>query len=228
MYTHHTRYMPDSVANCPPLSAAVCTCRAMRHADGCPRDADALHLLFGAEWEASSPMSSAYFTGSVHGFPRESSDCRADYTSSVFTYPPQADAGDTCQLNGYASPVWLNSSNAALAWPAYDVGCRLNLSKVICQLGDAGPGPVVERLTEALRVGFIALVVGGLVGLGGVVGGLGWRYRRSRERRSRQQLREALNPAEEWSGWSGWTGEEGDEDPAAFLTSLDGPRATLR
>ena len=195
-----------------------------RHADGCPRSANALHLLFGSEWEATSPMTSAYFDEGVHGYPREATDCRVDYASSIFTYPARPDVADTCQLSGYATPVWVNTSNAAQAWAGYEVGCRLNLSKVICGVGDAPPGPEVEGLTETLRVGFIVLVVGGLVGLGGTVVGLGWRFRKTREQRSREQLREALNPAEDWNGWSGWPTGDGEEDTAAFLSSLGSPQ----
>ena len=190
-----------------------------RHSDGCPRDANVIDLLFPGVWDMGSPVSSAALPLVLHGSPRESSDCRVDYLSSVFTYPSRANVHDSCNLNGYAGTVWVNTTEVGVAWPAYQVGCAMNLSKVICDVGDSPSLPVIPGLTWMLRVGFIVLVAGGLVGIGVVVGGLTWRCKRRRRERSRAQLSESLM-GEQWGGWNAWP--NGEEDTAAFLTSLNG------
>ena len=196
--------------------------------NGCPREANSLHLLFPTlSPHPTSPMTTVDFPIYFHSEPRERIDCRADYSSPSFSWPsPQLSlAGDSCSLHGYASTVWLNTTNATAAWPAYEVGCALNLSKVICEVGEAPVPPPPEEVTWMLRVGFVVLVVGALVGIALVVVGMCSRYRGLREQRSRQQLRESLTADQAYSAYwhegTGWTHSAGGEEDAAAFHAFD-------
>ena len=190
-------------------------------ANGCPRAANALHLLF-PHLPLTSPITTWDFSYFFHSEPRESSDCRWEYASATFSWPPpHSPLDDSCSMRGYASTVWVNTTSASAAWPAYEVGCAMNLSKVICEVGDAPVPLPPEEVTWVLRVGFVVLVVGGLVLIAVMVLGLSVRYRGLREQRSRQQLRESLSADQAYSAyWTGWTHSSRQEDSAAFH-SLD-------
>ena len=194
-------------------------------ADGCPREGNVLHHLFPARYPYASPLSSSAMWEALHGTPREASDCRGSYVSAEFSAPRRSEASDSCNLNGFAATRWVNTTNDTAAWPAYHVGCRLNLSSLICEVGvpaaDGGDG---EGVDGVLRMGFIVLVCAGLLGLAGVALGLWRRMRGLREERSRDQLSEALNPEHYWDGWTRETGDGDTGGLQAHGLTYESPR----
>ena len=105
------------------------------------------------------------------------------YASSVYD--------ELCDTRGFAYPLWLNTTRLDEAWPAYQVGCQLNLSRHICQLPPLPTPPRgVEEVVDALFHRLFVVVVA--VGLSVLLCALGWLCRRYRvERVERLEARVA-------------------------------------
>jgi len=186
--------------------------------DGCPLGGNLLNLLFPRQFDLSPVLSSSCVDGSLHE-PNER-DVRwclapkwcwwkAD-PATADTVPPMSEAGygsftsfsaapysdsavdELCDMNGFTFPWWLDNASLAEAWPAYAVGCQLNLSRHICQLPPLPPPPppdVVEEVDELFHRLFVPVVGVGLSLLLCALACLCRRYRL--ERVERLEAREA-------------------------------------
>jgi len=111
---------------------------------------------------------------------------------------------ELCDTNGLTWPAWHNTTDVEVAWPAYEVGCRLNLSRHICQLPPLPlppPAAIVEVVDELLRRLFIVTVAVGCTVLLCVLACLCRRYRVERVERLEAQVADERSGGEMEVEW---------------------------
>ena len=174
--------------------------------DGCLTNGNLLHLLAPAVFPYQPVDSSRDVQIWIHDEPRDPDCCpwgwqegqEGDGEEELAAEPSLAVpsyCSSSCDWNGMARTVWSNSTRRG--WPAYDVGCSLNLSRHICELPDWSPPPPPSPtgVSALSRLLFVATVSVCLTVLLLVTGILCLRFRKSREERSATQL---VDSEQEW------------------------------
>ena len=227
--------------------------------DGCPASANLLNLLFPTQFELSPILSSSCVNGYYHepteaeigwctvpqwcfweaSAPIETALWADRYDGNTLNQSAAVEPYDyeyeLCDTNGLAWPYWSNTTDLEVAWPAYEVGCRLNFSRHICQLPALPPPPppdIVDVVDALFHQLFVVLVAVGLTVLLCVFVCLCRRYRVERAERLEARVADERSGSEmelEWeeSLMAGKRKQAGASSlDGAGLATFDSPRST--
>ena len=140
---------------------------------------------------------------------------------------------ELCDTNGLTWPELENTTDLGVAWPAYDVGCQLNLSRHICQLPplpSPPPPTIIEMVDELFHRLFVVVVAVGVTVLVCVLGCLCRRYRVEQVERLEARVADERNGNEIESEWeealiAGKRKLVGAAVDSAGLVTFDTPRS---
>ena len=219
--------------------------------DGCPVSSNLLNLLMPHLFEPSPILSSSCVNSFYHQ-PTEAGvnwcpvpkwcwwDAAATTntanttTTTVDSYDGSSGQYELCDDNGLAWPWFHNTTSRDIAWPAYEVGCSLNLSRQICQLPPLPVLPLPRDVVDALFHRLFVLVVAvGLAVLLCVLACLCRRYRVERAERLEARVADERSGSEmelEWeealmAGKRKQAVAGAGMDGAGGLATFDSPRS---